>query len=157
MTGRGSRKFNVAPSANVINPGEPVVMVAGASAVVKGSTNLITLPTPYIPYSFAGTGLVGIAQTTSTNTTTAYGSVDVLPVSSGTTYLINANSSAAVATQALYDALVGHRVLIDLTSGTYTLLTSDSALNGCIILPLDVQKYPEKIAFAFVDGVSAFG
>lgn len=154
--GRGSQSITVIASVGLINPGEPVLIVAGASAVLPNqATNLLTLPSPFVPYSVTGTGLLGIAETISTNTSSTAGSVDFLPVTSGTVYLINANSSAAVATQALYDALVGHRVLIDLTSGSYTMLATDSALNGSIIRPLNVFKFPNKIAFSFVDGVSA--
>lgn len=154
--GRGTQSVTVAASAGIISAGEPVLIVAGASAVIPNtSTNLLTLPSPFVPYSVAGTGLLGIAETNSTNTATAAGSVDFLPVTSQTVWTINANASASVATQALYDALVGHRVLIDLTTGTYTLLTSDSALNGCLIRPLDIFKFPNKIAFSFLDGVSA--
>ena len=154
--GSGSRRFYVGASATVINAGEPVTLVAGATAVIPAATNLITVPSPFVPYSVSGTGLVGISETTSTNTSTLAGYVDVLPAVSGTTYLITANSAATVSTQALYDALVGHRVLIDLTATKYTGLVADSALNGCIIMPLDVVKFPGKIAFAYVDGVSAF-
>lgn len=153
--GRGSRTLYVAATATLINAGEPVVMVAGASSVTKGATNMVTLASPYVPLSVTGTGVVGIAETTSTNTASAQGTVNVLPVTSQTTYLINANSAGAISTQALYDSFVGDRVLIDFTSSIYTLLTTDSALNGCIIVPLDTAKYPGKIAFQFRDGVAA--
>lgn len=154
--GTGSTLFNVAASSTLINAGEPVTMVAGATAVIPGATNLITVPSAFVPYSVTGTGLVGIAETTSTNTASAAGSVNVMLARSTTTFLIKANDATAVNTQAKYDALVGHRVLIDLTAGSYTMLTSDSALNGCIIVELDIAKYPGMIAFKFVDGVSAF-
>lgn len=154
--GFGSKRINVAASAGVINAGEPVLIVAGASAVLPNqSTNLLTVPSPYVPLSVTGTGLLGIAQTTSTNTSTAAGFVEYVPCNSGTTFLIKAHNSSAVDTQAEYDALVGHRVLIDLTSGNYTILVADSALNGCIIQPLDVYRYPGMVAFTFRDGVSA--
>lgn len=154
--GRGSDSINVAASASIINAGEPVLLVAGASsAVVNQSTNLLVINAS-TPYSVSGTGLLGIAETNSTNTTTLVGSVDYIPATSGTTWLINANTSASVATQALYDALVGHRTLIDLTSGKYTMLTTDSALNGCVIQPLNVFKNPGKIAFKFIDAVYAW-
>ena len=55
---------------------------------------------------------------------------------------------ALTATQATYDALVGYRVLLDLTGSTYTILVSDNADNGCVIEPLDVFKYPGKVAFS---------
>lgn len=154
--GSGSFPFNVAVSATAINPGEPVMLIAGATSIIpNASSNLLTIPSPFVPYSITGTGLLGIAQITSTNTASAVGSVDVVPATSGTTWLINANSGFLVNTQAKYDALVGHRVLIDLTAGVYTLLTTDSALNGCLIMPLNVFKFPGKIAFKFLDGVSA--
>lgn len=154
--GAGSRRMNTAASAGVISAGEPVMFVAGGTSVLPNlSTNLTTIPSPFVPYSVTGTGVMGIAQTTATNTSTAAGFVEYVPATSGTVWLINANNTANVNTQAKYDALVGHRVLIDLTSGAYTLLTSDSALNGCQIQPLDVFKFPGKIAFTFFDGVSA--
>ncbi len=154
--GRGSQSITVVASAGVISAGEPVFIVAGASAVIPNSANnLLTLPSPFVPFSITGTGLLGVAETTSTNTSTAVGIVDFLPVTSQTTFLIKAKTSADINTQAKYDALVGHRVLIDYTSGSYTLLTSDSALNGSIIRPLDTFKFPGLIAFSFVDGVSA--
>lgn len=154
--GRGSQSITVVASAGTIAAGEPVLIVAGASAVLPNqSTNLLTVPSPFVPYSVSGTGLLGIAQTTSSNTATLAGSVDFTPAESDTVYLIKANASASIATQTLYNALIGHRVLIDLTSGSYTMLTTDSALNGCIIRPLNVVKFPGVIAFSFVDGVSA--
>ncbi len=75
----------------------------------------------------------------------------------GTTYLITPDVAATWDTQAEYDALVGKRVLIKLsavTGGTYTILASDSAANGCVIQALDIAKYPGKVAFAFRNGVS---
>ena len=153
--GTGSRPFRVAASATLINAGEPVTMVAGASVVIPAATNLITIPSPYVRYSVSGTGLVGVAETTSTNTASAVGYVDVTLADPKTIYLITANSSTLVNTQAKYDALVGHRVLVDLTGGSYTGLVADSALNGCLIQPLDVVKFPGKVAFSFLEGVSA--
>jgi hypothetical protein len=145
-----------AASASLIYAGEPVMLVAGASTVLPNQTsNLLTVPSPYVPYATTGTGLLGIAETTSTNTASLAGYVDYVPVDSKTTYLITAKVSGTISTQSQYDALVGHRVLIDLTAGTYTGLIADSALNGCIIQPLNVVKLPGKIAFIFRDGVSA--
>lgn len=154
--GSGSRTINVVASANVINPGEPVLIVAGASAVLPNqSNNLLTVPSPFVPYNVAGTGLVGIAETKSTNTSTAAGTVEVVPVNPGTVWMINVKVSADISTQAKYDALVGKRVLIDLTSGNYTMLSSDSALNGCIIQPSNIVQNPGKILFTFAPGVAA--
>ena len=104
----------------------------------------------------------GVALTSSTNTASAAGTVTVLPISSGITYLANPDTAASWDTQSEYDALVGKRVLLKNsvsvtatpTSGTYTILASDSANNGCVIMPLDVTKYPGKVAFAFRAGAS---
>lgn len=144
--GRGSRTYNVATGSTVINPGEPVVRSLGAAVVTRmygsGATGTAApaVGTDYV---------VGIAQTTSSNTTSVAGTVQVLPLNSGVTFLANPNSAAAFDTQAEYDALVGDRVLVDLTSGAYTVLGSDSANNGLVIMPLDVAKYPGKVAVAF--------
>lgn len=138
--GRGSRVQNVALGATKINPGEPVVRALGATSVTAMATNSPQVGTHYV---------VGIAQTTSTQTASAAGSVQVFPITNGTTYLVKPNVAATWDTQAEYDALVGARVLIDLTAGAYTVLASDAAGNGVVIEPLDVAKYPGKVAVTF--------
>jgi len=145
--GRGSRKCLVAAGASttIINPGEPVARALGAAVVTQPATN-----TPVVATDF----FVGIAQTTSTQTASAAGTVDVIPIDSGITWLAKPNSAVAFDTQAEYDALVGDRVLIDLTTGVYTVLATDGATNGLVIMPLDVAKYPGKVAVAFRAGVS---
>ena len=153
--GRGARVYNVAASPVVINAGEPVVRLIGGTTVFPGPTNLIAVASPWLQQGGDGTNqLVGVAQTTSTNTSSAAGTVEVLPANVGTTYLINANSTTLVNTQAKYNALVGKRVLIDLTGSTYTMLLTDSALNGCVVMPLDIAKYPGKVAFTFRNQVT---
>ena len=154
--GSGSRTMNTQASAGVISAGEPIYLVAGASAVLPNqSTNLVTVASPYVSYGVTGTGILGVAETTATNTASVAGTVEYIPAHPDTVFIINANTSLSVSTQAKYDALVGHRVLMDLTSGVYTLLTSDSALNGFVIQPLNIFKYPNKIAFTIRDAASA--
>ena len=144
--GRGSRLYNVAASATLIYPGEPVAVNAlGDVAVIKFDNNAPVVGTDFV---------VGIAQTTSTNTASLAGTVEVLPMSSATTYLIAPKVAATWDTQSEYDALVGKRVLIDLTSTTFTLLASDNSTYGCVIMPLDIAKYPAKVAFAFRAGAN---
>ncbi len=138
--GRGARLYNVLGSPTIIYAGEPVARALGAVAVSPCATNAGMVGTDYI---------VGVAATTSTNTTTANGTVNVLPLTSGTTFLINPNVSATWDTQAEYDALVGKRMLLDLTASTYTILATDGAGNGLVVMPLDIKKYPGKVAFAF--------
>ena len=80
--------------------------------------------------------------------------MQVTPLVPGVTYLIAPKVAATWDTQAEYDALVGARVLLDLTAGAYTILAADGATNGCVVEPLDISKYPGKVAFSIRNGVS---
>lgn len=151
MNSRGSRTYNVAAAATAILPGEPVIRSLGATTVTRlYGTGTTGTNAPVVATDF----VVGIAQTTGTQTASLAGTVEVLPLSSGTTFLCNPNVAASWDTQSEYDALVGKRLLIDLTSGNYTLLASDSANNGLIVMPLDIAKYPGKVAVAFRQALS---
>ena len=145
-SGVGAKKHNVAASATIIYPGEPVAVNAlGDVAVIKFDNNAPVVATDFV---------VGIAATQSTNTASLAGEVYVDEVTSDVVMLIAPKVAATFDTQAEYDALVGKRVLLDLTSTTYTILASDSAANGCVIRPLDIAKYPGKVAFSFRAGSS---
>lgn len=151
---RGSRVYNVA-AGTTINAGEPVQVLLGTSGTVvfPAITSTPVVGTTYY---------AGIATTTSTNTTTVAGFVTVEPVNSANSYLANPDVPASWDTQAEYDALVGSRVLLKNsvtvtatpTSGTYTILASDSANNGCVIVHLNIFKHTGKVAFAFRNGVN---
>lgn len=145
MAGIGARKYAVAASATLIYPGEPVDKALGAAAVTPMATNKPVVATDF---------LAGVAATTSTNTASAAGEVWVYPLVPGVVYLMSPNVAATFDTQAEYDALVGDRVLIDLTAGVYTILATDGATSGCVIEALNVAKYPGKVAFSFRNGVS---
>ncbi len=144
--GRGARLYNVA-AGTPIYAGEPVAQALGGASVYPALTNTPTVGTDYY---------VGFAATNSTNTATAAGTVNVTPLSTALTYLGNPDVAATWDTQAEYDALVGDRVLIKNsvsvtgtpTSGTYTVLATDSANNGCVVQTLNVFEYPGKVAFA---------
>ena len=97
--------------------------------------------------------LEGIATTKSTQTASAAGEVWVEPIISGTVYKMKPTASTSWDTQAEYDALVGKRVLIDLTASSYTILAADGQTYGCVIEWIDVSKNPGYIAFSFRDGV----
>jgi hypothetical protein len=140
-----TKRCLVAAGATTINPGEPVVRALGAATVTAMATNKPVVGTDYV---------VGLAQSTSTQTASVAGYVDVYQLEPGVTYLITPNSSTAFDTQSEYDALVGDRVLIDLTTGEYTILASDSANNGCVIEWIDITRYPGKVAFSFRQGLS---
>lgn len=141
----GAKKANVAAAATTILPGEPISWALGAATVTAMATNKPVVATDF---------LCGIATSTSTQTASLAGTVDYFPIQPGVTYLIKPNSAAAFDTQAEYDALVGDRVLIDLTTGSYTILATDGATSGCVIMPLDITKYPGRVAFQFRNGVS---
>jgi len=137
--------YNVAASATLIYPGEPVVNALGGVAVTPMATNGPVVATDY---------LCGIAATTSTNTSTAAGKVYVQPILPGQIWAIKPNSAAAFDTQSEYDALVGKRVLLDLTAGKYTILATDGATYGCVILAKDINVDPGLVYFTFRNGVS---
>ena len=139
----GAKLCNVAPGATAINPGEPVVRALGGTSVTVGATNTPAVGTDYV---------VGIATSTSTQTASAAGIVYVLPAVSGVIYGIKPTVAATWDTQAEYDNLVGKRVLIDLTAGSYTLLAADSVNNGCVVEAMDIKKNPGIIAFSFRRG-----
>ena len=141
----GSKIVNTAASGTLMYPGDLIACAPGAIVGSLMATNKPVVATDY---------LLGVACSTSTNTSTSAGTVEVTPIDSGDVWLITANDSTAYATQALYDALVGKRVLIDLTTLKYTILASDNSTYGCVIQPLDIAKYPGKVAFSFRAGVS---
>jgi hypothetical protein len=144
----GDVEYRVDSSTTLIYAGEPVIKVLGNTTgyVVKPMTDGMPV---------VGTdSVVGIAATTSTNTATAPGTVKVTKMVSGASMLIAPKTPSSWDTQAEYNALVGARVTIDLTGGSYTLDASDSATYGCVVLPLDVARNPGKVRIAFRQGAS---
>lgn len=156
---RGGRLYNVAAGTAIL-AGEPVqIRAVGATVVEPMLTSL-----PVVEASAGAGGLfVGVATTNSTNTTAAAGTVNVLPIESGVTYLIRPATAASWDTQSEYNALVGKRVLIQNsvtvtstpTGGTYTLLASDSAANGCVVQAMNIAEHPGYVAIAFRAATSA--
>ena len=144
----GDESYAVAASATTIKAGEPVAKALG------NTTGTVVTPaasgTPVVATDY----YAGIAASTSTNTATAAGTVKVTKMAPGVTYIIAPLVAATWNTQAKYDALVGSRVLFDLTSSTYTIAASDDPTYGCVIMPLDIVKYPKKVRFAFRRAVS---
>jgi hypothetical protein len=142
----GDMEFAVASGTTAsISPGEPVSKPLGAAAVALAGTN-----TPVVATDF----YAGIASSYSTETASAAGTVKVTKLMPGMTYLIAPNAPTSWDTQAEYDALVGDRVLLDLTATVWTILATDGATYGCVIEPLDIKKYPGKVRFSFRNGVS---
>lgn len=146
MQGQGALPFITAANTTAINAGEPVTCPLGAvQAAVAMATNKPVVATDFV---------AGIAATASTQTASVAGTVLCYPVTGSAVFLIAPKVAATFATQSAYDALVGSRVLLDLTSSVYTILAADSATSGCVIRPLDISKYPGKVAFSFRNGAS---
>ncbi len=143
----GSEKYTVASgTTSSINSGEPVLKGLGAAAVTAMATNMPVVGTDF---------LAGMAATTSDETSTAAGSVQVEKIfDEDVSYLGNPKVAATWDTQAKYDALVGDRVLIDLTAGVFTVLATDGATNGCVVEPLDIATYPGKVRISFRKGLN---
>lgn len=144
----GDDFYKCAANTTVINAGEPVAIALGNSTgnvVTAAATN-----TPVVATDF----YVGIAATTSNQTASLAGGLRVTKFDGNVTYLIAPKVAATWDTQAEYDALVSARVLLDLTSSTYTILAADGSTHGCVVMPLEVLKYPGKVRFAFRNGVN---
>ncbi len=136
----GTLKFAVASGTTAsITAGEPVQKAAGAAYVALAATNF---PTTTLRQ-------VGVAMSNSNETATAVGTVDVLVSKPGQLWLIAPKVTATWNTQAKYNALIGARVLIDLTTAVFTILASDGASQGCVIEYLDISKYPGMVCFSW--------
>jgi hypothetical protein len=140
-----ARTFQVASgTTETIKAGEFVKKTLGAATVDP----LATTTNSAQPVS--GTAyIVGLAATTSTETTTAAGTVSVFVDVPGTMYLIKPKAPTSWDTQAKYNALVGDRVLLDfVTAGNWTILATDNSTYGCVIEDLDVGTHPGYVAFS---------
>jgi hypothetical protein len=137
----GSAEYSVAASATLIYPGEPVALNAlGDASVIPMATNAPVVGTHFV---------VGIAVSTSTNTAAAAGKVQVVPADPNDVWVVRPKVAATFDTQAKYDALANDRVLLDLTTGAYTILAADGATYGCVIQPKKIGD--GLVAFSFRD------
>lgn len=147
----GARRHQVAASAGApaINVGEPVSKTLGNQYVITNPTSGQVVATNF---------LAGVSTSTSTETTAMDGYVDAAPINSGSIYLIAPAVAASWNTQALYNANVGKRVLIQKSTtgntGIYTILAADGSTNGCVVENLNVFTYPNTVAFSFRSGLS---
>lgn len=150
----GSKRFTVAGQGRAagIKVGELVfktlgnttgyVVTAWAPGVLA-KANRPSVGTDYI---------AGLAMSTSTETTTANGVVDVMPIIPGMTFLIDPLVAASWDTQAEYDALVGARCYINraVTTTKLSIIATDvpSTYGGAVVEPLDITKHPGKVRFS---------
>lgn len=147
----GAKRFAVAASTagTSINVGELVQKNLAATSVKAWANNYITKPV------VASDFIAGLAASTSTETTSVAGTVDVVPIVPGMTFLGNPTVAAtfgvgSTPVQATYDALVGARVLIDNTSGTQTILAVDGSTYGIVIEPMSVTLHPVRLGSQYV-------
>lgn len=145
----GSKTHQVAAQATppLINAGEMVLKTLGNEYVTAMATNKPVVATDF---------LAGISLTASTESTTTDGTVEVMPLVPGVIYLIAPKVAATFNTQAKYNALVGARVLIDVTSGKETILAADGSTSGCVIENLNIQQYPGLVAFSIRTGAAYY-
>ena len=98
--------------------------------------------------------LAGFAKSTSTETTTATGYVEVFYIDPATIYYGNPKTAANFGltagslSQATYNAQVGKRVLIDVTAGVHTVLATDNVNNGLVVEYQDITTCGGKVAFS---------
>lgn len=137
--GGAIKAYVVSGTAASINAGEPVQKLAGAAGASQFPNNGPT----------ATIRIMGVASSNSNETASVSGVVDVITPAPGQIWMIAPKVAATWNTQAKYNALIGSRVLIDLTAGVYTLLAADGAGNGCVVEYLDIAKYPGMVAFSF--------
>lgn len=151
--GEISYKVATSSAAPSINAGEPVAKALGNTTgyyVTALATSKPVVGTDY---------LAGVASTTSTESSTVQGTVSVTKLDPGLTYLISPKVGStwgitSTPVQSTYDALVGSRVTLDLTSGVYTINSTDSSANGLVVEPLDIVKFPGKVRFSIRAGVA---
>lgn len=92
--------------------------------------------------------LLGVSNGESTQTASDDGVVDVFMPLEGIIMMLPAKTPANIATQAQYDALVGHHTLFDITAGVLTIDESaNSANNGLVIVPNDISANPGMVKF----------
>lgn len=143
----------------VTSGGTPPAILAG-EPVSKTLGNQFVITNPSSGQAVATNFLAGVATSTSTETATANGVVDVTPIDEKMIWLISPGTAATWGltpgslNQTTYNALVGARVLIQKVAGVYTILASDGATNGCVVENLNIATTLGKVAFSFRAGLS---
>ena len=143
----GSVKMLVAANSNGssgsqgnILPGEPVTRAAGVAYVLAAVNNSGTTTLR----------IAGVAAGQSTETASVDGTVDVIPSAPGQLWTCKWKTAGSDwDTQAHYNAHIGDRMLIDLTTGAYTILASDGASQAAIVCYNDLSKYPGYVVFTW--------
>lgn len=126
-----SQRFRTEAAGTAINAGEPVVIGGtGSNYVVPLADGTPTTTNR----------MLGIASSTSTQTASADGVVDVILAVPGIVYRCAATTPANIDTDAELLAILNDRVAFDLASGTYTVDENqgDNSANGLRIIGGDI-------------------
>jgi len=136
-----------------IEAGEPTTP-AGATGSVTGTVQLSADTSPTTVGTATNVHFSGLAKSDSTETASAAGEVTLWFPLPGILYGGKAKSAAAVDTQAEITALLNKRVVLDLTTATWTVDTAatDAITNGVIIMGGDPQA--NQVFFAISTNVT---
>lgn len=141
-----SKKRTVASGGvNTIHAGEPTKQSTSGNVLPLADGDLTT-----------SQRFTGIAKDESTDTASAAGTINVWTPLPGLLYSAKAKTASLANTQALIDALVAKRVVIDLTSSVYTVDTAagDATTNGLLCYGGEFQT--STIYFFINPNVSIF-
>lgn len=145
-----TKTFRTEAGATALAVGEPAKLKAA------GSEYVIPLADAE-PVIGTTTKVVGIVASPSTHTASADGSVEVYMPIPGMVYRAAAKSAAAVDTDAELAALLNTNVLLDLTSGVYTVDTATvaAAANGVTIVGGNISA--GTVDFIIRDSATLYG
>lgn len=126
---------NLPPAQTFKTEAAATAIYAGEPCKVGGTGTNYAIPSADAEPATSGPTFIGIASSTSTQTATADGTVDIIAALPGMVFEAKAKSAAAVDTEAEILGLLNDLVLFDLTSGSYTVDTaSTNSANGLKIL-----------------------
>lgn len=142
-----------------INEGEPVFLKGN----VLGTRYVQAITASQALQPSVGTDwLVGISVSPSNETTTADGTVSVMPSASADIWLCAPKTLATWNTQAKYNAFVNGRCKFDVTGGVITVVAPAAtnsiptlgSSSGLVVAPLNITQTPGQVAFFFRGGLN---
>ncbi len=141
-----------AGAANSIHMGEPTIKGEATGT----STGVVKIPVDGDPLTTSTHQFSGLAKNESTDTVAAAGTVTCWLPLSNLVYSAKAKTASTANTAALVNALKDKRVVLDLTSSTWTVdaAATDSKNNGVFIVGGDYRT--QEIFFLITNGVTFF-
>lgn len=123
-------KWPVAAAATTINAGEPAKL-----------SSTYAIPSADAEPASGSPTFLGIASSTSNQTASVDGTVDIYPCVPGLVYACKTTSATAMNTAAKIQALIGTTCVFDLTSSVYTVDTATTgATDGLLIVGGDAAN-----------------